>query len=93
MLEGIITSGITGGIAGGIAGAMLSYATQKKWGVWKIFFYSFFTFTLLGVVAVHFFFPTEDGFLYDLLLAFAAGTFISLAMLGCYYYAKTRSNK
>jgi len=79
-------------IAGGIGGAMLEYATQKKWNKWKLFFYPFVVFTLTGLVSVHFFFPTEYGFLYDFLLAIFFGTFAGLVMLGC-YYAKTRNNK
>ena len=79
------------GIAGGIAGAMLEYATQKKWGAWKIFFYPFFVFTILGLITVYFF-PWEY-FLYDLLSSIAFGTFAGLVMLVGAYYAKKRNEK
>lgn len=74
------------GIAGGIGGAMLEYAAQKKWGWRKIFVYPLFTFTMLGFLAVHLFFPTTHGILMDFLISFLFGIFSSLSMLVCYYF-------
>jgi hypothetical protein len=74
------------GIAGGIGGAMLEYAAQKKWTRWKIFLYPFFTFSVLGFISFHFFFPWEYGLLLDVLRAVSFGVFSGLIILTGYYF-------